>query len=66
MRRDQTNGSNLGFCGNKSHAQIGQEFTQAYLGVGQPPYTEWELASIHRRWTILGKQVASGSKIKGR
>jgi hypothetical protein len=66
MRTNQNAPGNLGFCGNKTHQEIGQDFTRAYRGQGSPPYTEWDLEQIHRRWTRIGKQVAAGAKITGR
>lgn len=66
MRGNQTAAGNLGPCWDKSYQEIGQDFKRAYLGQGSPPYTEWDLDQMHRRWRRIGRQVASGSKVTGR
>ena len=51
----------LGFCGNRSHAEIGKEFHQIYDG-SHPDLTPWRVEEIHQRWTKLGRRIAAGAR----
>jgi hypothetical protein len=49
----------LGYCGDKTYAQIGAQMHACYDNQHRD-LTPWAVDQIHRRWTRIGKLAAAG------
>jgi len=49
----------LGYCGDKTHQQIGAQMHQCYDNKDSQ-LKPWQVEEIHRRWVRLGKLAAAG------
>lgn len=49
----------LGFCGNRTYAEIQREFHALYDNQ-HPDLSYHAVENIHRRWTRLGKLAKAG------
>jgi hypothetical protein len=49
----------IGFCGDKTYAQIGAALHQCYDNT-HPDLVPWRVEQIHQRWVTIGKKAAAG------
>ena len=49
----------LGYCGDKTHEQIGKQMHACYDNK-DPQLRPWDVEAIHQRWTKWGKLAKAG------